>query len=130
MSKTKIALGLGILFCFTYIGSYAYMRYSEAYRAATEFCKANADIVQSVGGIRAMSLPFFGYDFHLSGAKGVARLNIEIDGNTQDGTANIELDKVGSFWSVRSALFAAADGKVVRLLDHNAKPGNTNEVKP
>ena len=106
------------------------MRYSEAYRAATDFCKANADIVRSVGGIHDMSLPFFGYEFHLSGAKGVARLNIEIDGNTQAGTANIELDKVGSFWSVRSALFATADGKVIRLLDHNAKPSNTIEVKP
>jgi hypothetical protein len=130
MSKTKIAAGLGIAFCLTFVASYAYIRLGGAYQAATNFCTTNREIVQSVGGIRDMHLPFFGHEFHLSGAKGVARLNIEIDGNTQAGIANIELDKVGSFWSVRSALFAAADGKVVRLLDHNAKPSNTNEVKP
>jgi hypothetical protein len=130
MSKTKIALGLGIAFCLTFIAAYAYVRLGGAYQAATNFCKTNQEIVQSVGGIRDMRLPFFGHDFHLSGARGVARLNIEISGNTQDATANIELDKVGSFWSVRSALFATADGKVIRVLDHNAKPSSANEVKP
>lgn len=128
MSKIKIALTLGILLVLAYVGGYAYIRNSEAYRAAIKFCSTNPEIVKGVGGIRDMHLPFFDYELHLSGARGVARLNIKINGNTQDATANIELDKVGSFWSVRSALFATADGKIVRLLDHNAKPNSANEV--
>jgi hypothetical protein len=98
-----------------YVALYLYTANSAAYRAAVEFLKSREEIAIHLGAPRAFKLAYLGWSVKFSGPSGEARFEIHVKGETDSGTAVVELVRHVGQWKVRESNLLLRDGHVVQL---------------